>query len=416
MNSAVPGRPADGPRRFTGTLGVLDGDPVAENGVMVTETAIWRDQLTAQERAGLGRGAGVIPLGRPDILVVGGGIAGVATAVACHEAGLGSVLLIEAGRLGSGATGGAAGLLTPEPHEWSDPEPFVELARASLDRWGQLDESVPGGVGLVELDWIGLAPDPGGFAPHLQPSVEWLDPADVASLVPGLARPMAGALIRHQARVNPLRSLARLAAGLPAVATGIAAVSVTVSGERIASVGTTSGAIQPGAVVFATGLPPLLDGLPLDLPASQVKGHLLATEPTPLRLPGTVAPIATQLEDGRLLVGGTFDAGDETPKVRPEVIEPVLEGLYATLPAVRGLKAAYQWCCFRPRHPDGRPVIDRVPGLANAWLTSGHYRTGILMAPITAQVLCHWIGAGQPPAEADAWSIARFGDRRPTGH
>jgi len=118
---------------------VLDGDPVAENGVMVADTAIWRDQLTARERAELGRGAGVIPLTRPDILVVGGGIAGVATAVACHEAGLGSVLLIEAGRLGSGATGGAAGLLTPEPHEWSDPEPFVELARASLDRWSQLD-------------------------------------------------------------------------------------------------------------------------------------------------------------------------------------------------------------------------------------------------------------------------------------
>jgi len=380
---------------------------------MVAETAIWRDQLTPAERGQLGRGAGVIPLSQPDILVVCGGIAGVATAAACHQAGLGSVLLIEAGRLGAGATGGAAGLLTPEPHEWSDPQPFVDLARASLDRWSLLDQSVPGGVGLVELDWIGLAPDPGGFAPHLQPSVEWLEPGDVASLVPGLARPMAGALIRHQARVNPLRSLARLAAGLPAVATGIAAVSVTVRGERIASVGTTSGAIQPGAVVFATGLPPLLDGLAIDLPASQVKGHLLATEPTALRLPGTVAPVATQLEDGRLLVGGTFDTGDETPQVRPEVIDSILAGLYAALPAVRGLKAAYQWCCFRPRHPDGRPVIDRVPGLANAWLTSGHYRTGILMAPITAQVLCHWIGAGQPPAEADAWSSARFGDRRP---
>jgi glycine oxidase len=395
---------------------VLAGDPVAENGVMVTETAIWRDQLTSQERAGLGRGAGVIPLARPDILVVGGGIVGVATAVACHEAGLGSVLLIEAGRLGSGATGGAAGLLTPEPHEWSDPEPFVELARASLDRWSLLDQSVPGGVGLVELDWIGLAPDPGGFAPHLQPAVEWLEPGEVANLVPGLARPMAGALIRHQARVNPLRSLARLAAGLPAVATGIAAISATVRGGKVVSVGTTSGDIHPGAVIFATGLPPLLDGLPLDLPATQVKGHLLVTEPTPLRLPGTVAPVATQLEDGRLLVGGTFDADDETPKVRPDVIESILAALYATLPAVRGLKAAYQWCCFRPRHPDGRPVIDRVPGLDNAWLTSGHYRTGILMAPITAQVISHWIASDQPPAEATAWSSARFADRRSTGH
>ena len=48
---------------------VLGGDPVTENGVMVADTAIWRDQLTPRERAELGRGAGVIPLRRPDILV-----------------------------------------------------------------------------------------------------------------------------------------------------------------------------------------------------------------------------------------------------------------------------------------------------------------------------------------------------------
>ncbi|HEV2243247.1 MAG TPA: FAD-dependent oxidoreductase, partial [Streptosporangiaceae bacterium] len=78
---------------------------------MSVEGAIWRSQLTAEERAGLGRGHGTIPDRRPDILVVGGGIMGVATAAACCEAGLGSVLLIETGRLGTGATGGATGLL-----------------------------------------------------------------------------------------------------------------------------------------------------------------------------------------------------------------------------------------------------------------------------------------------------------------
>jgi len=379
---------------------------------MVAETPIWRDRLTTEERAQLGRGAGTISLSRPDILVVGGGIAGVATAAACHDAGLGSVLLIEAGRLGSGATGGAAGLLTPEIHEWSDPEPFVELARTSLELWGELEQKWPGGVGLIELDWIGLAPDPDGFAPHQRPAVEWLDHDRVADLVPGLARPMAGALIRRQARVNPLRSLTRLAAVLPAVATGIAATSVTARGGRVTKVTTTAGDIHPGAVVFATGLPPMLDGFPLDLPASRVKGHLLVTEPSPVRLPGTVAPVATQLEDGRLLVGGTFDMGDETPAVRQDVIDSILEALYATLPAVRGLKAAYQWYCFRPRHPDGRPVIDKVPGLDNAWLTSGHFRTGILMAPVTAVTLTRWISAGDPPAEAAAWSTDRFTERR----
>ena len=147
------------------------------------------------------------------------------------------------------------------------------------------------------------------------------------------------------------------------------------------------------------------------MPWERVKGHLLVTEPTPVRLPGIVAPVATQLEDGRLLVGGTFDIGDESPAVRPEVIDSILAGLYATLPELRGLRAAYQWCCFRPRHPDGRPVIDRVPGLRNAWLTSGHFRTGILNAPVTAQMLARWISSDEPPAEAATWSSDRFAGR-----
>jgi glycine/D-amino acid oxidase-like deaminating enzyme len=97
---------------------------------MATGPAIWGDQLTANEPAQLMRGGRTIPLPRPDVLVVGGGIVGVATAAALHRAGAGSVLLIEAGRLGSGASGGAAGLLLPEAHAGSDPEPFVTLARS----------------------------------------------------------------------------------------------------------------------------------------------------------------------------------------------------------------------------------------------------------------------------------------------
>ena len=151
---------------------------------MTVDGAIWRDQLTAAERAALGRGHGSIPDPRPDILVVGGGIMGVTTAAACAEAGLGSVLLIETGRLGTGATGGASGLLIPEPHRWSDPEPLVDLERASLERWRELEQRLPGGVGLVDIDWIGLAPHPGGFAAHQPPAVEWLAPGRWSSSSP----------------------------------------------------------------------------------------------------------------------------------------------------------------------------------------------------------------------------------------
>ena len=133
---------------------------------MTVTGAIWREQLTAEQRAVLGRDAGTIADPRPDVLVIGGGILGVAIAASVHDAGLGSVQLIEAGRLGAGATGGATGLLIPEPHQWSDPETFVDLERASLERWRYLDQVTPGGLGLVELDWIGLAPDPGGLAAH----------------------------------------------------------------------------------------------------------------------------------------------------------------------------------------------------------------------------------------------------------
>jgi glycine/D-amino acid oxidase-like deaminating enzyme len=58
-------------------------------------------------------------------------------------------------------------------------------------------------------------------------------------------------------------------------------------------------------------------------------------------------------------------------------------------------------------------VIDRVPGLANAWLTSGHFRTGILNAPATGMAIARWISAGKPPPKAGAWSAARFAARRP---
>src|SRR5262249_38700944 len=71
--------------------------------------AIWTDQLEPRERSVLDQGLPETLELRPDVLVVGGGMLGVSAAVACRAAGAGSVGLIEGGRLGSGATGGAAG-------------------------------------------------------------------------------------------------------------------------------------------------------------------------------------------------------------------------------------------------------------------------------------------------------------------
>ena len=139
-----------------------------------------------------------------------------------------------------------------------------------------------------------------------------------------------------------------------------------------------------------------------------MKGHLVVTDPTPVQLPGTVAPIATQIEDGRLLAGGTLDLGDHTPTVRTDVTEAIRAELCVAFPALGGVGLTHRWCCFRPHHPDGLPVIDRVPGLDNAWITSGHFRTGILMGPATGSTLAQWISTGERPAEVAPWTTARF--------
>ena len=98
--------------------------------------------------------------------------------------------------------------------------------------------------------------------------------------------------------------------------------------------------------------------------------------------------------------------------VRPAVIDEMWSELESDWPVVRGLRVGYSWACFRPAHPDLLPVIDQLPGLANAWLTSGHYKTGILMAPGTGQAIARWIASGDRPAEVASFGVARFAQAR----
>src|SRR5438046_753905 len=123
-------------------------------GVTMKLGTLWPDQLTDAEHVALVPGIPDNLERRPDILVVGGGVIGVATAVACQRAGLGSVLLIERECLGAGATGGAGGLMMSESRLAIDPPFVVDFQRSSLALWWGLEESFPGGVGVSGVTWI----------------------------------------------------------------------------------------------------------------------------------------------------------------------------------------------------------------------------------------------------------------------
>jgi glycine oxidase len=352
---------------------------------------------------------------RPDVLVVGGGVVGLATAALCTRAGLGRVALIERARLAAGASGSAAALLTPEAHVWTDPQPFVSLARASLELLRTLDREWDGTLGVEPLEWLVALPAAIPLDTDLGALVDVLDPDGAYAVEPELGEVPGALRIREQARVHPLRVAVGLAARAGTVATGVEMGGVTTAGGRVIAVRTSHGDFSPGAVVFATGVAPVLPELDaLAVPQRWVKGHLLATEPAPFRLHAALAALeeglVLQLPDGEIVAGGTLDEGDDDPAVRDDVVAGIRKGLAELLPRTAEMAVGHAWCCFRPATADEQPVIDRVPGLENAWVTCGHFRTGILMAAATGDALAGWIGSGDRPDGVASFSLGRLAD------
>ena len=374
----------------------------------MVRTAVWWDGLREAEHAALRPGLPDRLDRRPDVLVVGGGAVGLATGVACRDAGLGSVVVLErADRLAGAASGGNGGAIAPDMHALTDPAEFVAFGRASRDRYGQLDARWDGAIGLRTTRWLQL------FAPGSTP-VRWpqgpafapLTAQEVGELEPDLAVPEGGAalLVSGQRAVNPQRLAAVLAGHAGTVATGVEVTGVRTAGERVTTVSSSVGDFHPGAVVMATGLvpPPWSAGVR----QRWVKGHMLATAPGPWRLGSIVSGPdggGTPLPDGSIVCGGTFDA-DLSPELSPAALDELLTGLRRVLPAARDAQVTHQWCCFRPLVEGRQPVIDRLPGTTNGWVSAGHFTTGIMLAVGTGQALASWIDTGRRPAE-----VATFG-------
>jgi glycine/D-amino acid oxidase-like deaminating enzyme len=158
------------------------------------QPTLWSATLDPADHAALDPGVPDDLDRHPDVLVVGGGVIGLATALFCGRAGLGRVLVIEAQRLAAAASGGAGGALVPELHQLGDPPAFVALARSSLALYRRLDQEWDGVLALRWRPALMLLPDglPSGLRPWA--GVELLDSDRVAELEPDLA-PVPAALL-----------------------------------------------------------------------------------------------------------------------------------------------------------------------------------------------------------------------------
>ena len=348
-----------------------------------------------------------------DVVVVGAGVIGLAIAFELARAGR-HVLVLERAHAGSGATSAAGGMLAPVSEADIETGAPLALAQESLRRYPRFVadvEEISGlrcGLRREGTLWVAVHRDDQEELSHLQGTLrerglpaESLSAEEVAELEPHLSpRVLGGLRVASDHQVDPralaralLEALHRLGGRLR---TGVAVHEVVVRGGRASAVtGVLDGGqtltvtcrevvLAAGAWVTATVRSPLQD-----LGVRPVKGQLLRLRGAAPLLRHVVRHPDVYLvprEDGELLVGATMEEVGFDPAVTAGAMLDLLRHAWQVVPGIYDLELSEVSVGFRSAVRDHLPVLGptEVPGLH---LAVGHFRNGILLAPITAALV-----------------------------
>jgi glycine oxidase len=363
----------------------------------------------------------------PDVVVIGGGVIGCVVARQIAANGV-AVTLLERDVPGRAATWAAGGMLSPLGEAGDDPA-FLDLAVHSLDRYPQFVSEVtaqsgigveymPAGklhiaFGVGHADLRDLLERGHGFG------VQSLTGDEARALEPSLGPDIdAALLVGRDHRVN--NRLLGVAAWKAAEATGVrvlcdsAAVSLNVD-TRFRSVRLADGTtIAADAVVIAAGAwSGRITGLPRALPIEPVRGQMLAVAPATGAPPleRTIHAPGCYLiprEEGSIVIGATSERAGFEPGPTPGGITGLALAAFSTVPAIANGRMIETWSGFRPGTPDGLPVLGPDPDIEGVFYATGHYRNGILLAPITAEILSACVAGEAPPVPIGPFRPDRF--------
>ncbi len=360
---------------------------------------------------------------RHDVAVIGGGAIGLAVAWRAAQRGL-SVVLIDRGDLGRGASHVAAGMLAPVAEADPGERALLQLGLESAAAWpafaAELEEASGKSTGYRRTGTLVLARDRDeqealdreiALREELGLRVERLLPSAARRLEPMLAPTLRGALhAPDDHTVDPRKLTAALA--IAAARAGVEyrvgqAVDSVAPGESVDIEGRQT--VFAERIVICTGAwAGELPGLP-SLPVRPVKGQTLRLRPRPGQPPLLERPVRYQggylvpREDGSLILGATMEEQGFDTALTAGGLYELLRDAYELVPGVLELEVTETLAGLRPTTPDNAPLIGAHAGVHYA---TGHHRGGILLAPVTAElVVASLTGEGEPPA---AFAPGRF--------
>jgi glycine oxidase len=371
-----------------------------------------------------------------DVVVVGGGVIGLAVAWRAALGGL-SVTCIDP-RPGGGASWAAAGLLAPVTEVQYGEDSLLNLNLASAGRYpsfvAELEQATGLDVGYRQCGTLAVAlngddkvalDELHAFQQRLGLKSERLTGGECRRLEPLLAPGIRGGLLVHGDHQVDNR---RLCTALQSAVTGAGvsmvastASAIVVEGNQVTGVESGDGAhIPTEQVVLAAGcwsasvpgLPP--DALPQVRP---VKGQLLrlqAPVDPPLltrNLRCLVAGSHVYLvprANGEIVVGATVEEQGFDITVTAGAIRQLLHDAWQVLPGISELQLVETHAGLRPGSPDNAPMLGVSPSVAGLVIATGHFRNGILLTPVTADAIAELLLTGLAPEIVRPFTPGRF--------
>ena len=369
---------------------------------------------------------------RYDAVVIGAGLIGLASAWRARKRGLSVLVVDRADEPGGGASGVAAGMLAPVTEADFGEEGSLRVNLAGRERWpafaAELEEVSGLPSGYRESGALVVAADRDDaealhrlhdFQRSLGLDAEWLAPSRCRRLEPGLSPRIAGGILAPQdAHADPKATVRALTAVVQEVALGSEVEGIEHDGERVTGVRTAAGTIRCEQVVVAAGawsagLAPAGAGPPV----RPVKGQIVE-----LRVRGGMAEPLERIVrtprcylvargDGRVVLGATVEEQGFDTAVTADGVYRLLEAAWEVLPEVGELELVEARAGLRPATPDNTPLVGRGELEGLIWAT-GHWRNGVLLAPLTGDAVAALLAGGSPPEELAALDPARFAGAR----